>query len=168
MATADESCDIRYQLDCGRWVTVEECYISTSMLGFLCGSRDNPRLVRHVIENLPERIHHQFGFPARCSGATMDEAARVIWVNSSPDADYFYIKPLPEGEPLPTFVFMVYLISKPISDLRHSKFPDLCYYDGSKLIVCWLSDDITTSLPELLKRETRAIEWNKYAVDFAF
>jgi len=89
----------------------------------------------------------------------MDEAARVIWVNSSPDADYFYIKPLPEGEPLPTFVFMVYLISKPISGTYH----------GSKLIVCWLSNDITTAtLPELIKRETRAIEWNKYAVDFSY
>ena len=53
----------------------------------------------------------------------MDEATRTIWVTSSPDAEYFYIKPLPEGEPLPTFVFMVLLISEPVSGLRHSKSP---------------------------------------------
>lgn len=155
-----------YQLDCGRWVTVKECCISMSTAGILCCSEE--RIRRHVIENLPERIHHQFGFPERCSGGTMDEATRTIWVTSSPDAEYFYIKPLPEGEPLPTFVFMVLLISEPVSGLRHSKFTDLPHYDGSKLIACWLSNDITTSLPELIKRETRAIEWNKYAVDFKY
>ena len=84
----------------------------------------------------------------------------MIWVDSSPDEDYFYIKPLPEGHPLPRFVFMVYLVSKPISDPES--------HDGSKLIVCWLSDDITTSLPDLIKRETRGIEWNKYARDFGY
>jgi hypothetical protein len=169
MTTAYEPCENDFQLDDGRWVTIEECNISLSMLGFLCGSRDNPRLVRHVIESLPERIHRQFGLPARCTGGTMDEATRTIWLTSSPDADYFYIKPLPEGEPLPHFVFMVFLISKPISDLRHPTYTDLPYYDGSKLIVCWLSNDITTAtLPELIKRETRAIEWNKHAVDFSY
>jgi len=167
--TEDETGGINYQLDCGRWVTVDECYIGASMLGYLAGSPENPRVIRHVIENLPERIHRQFGFPGRCSGGSIDEATRTIWVTSSPDAEYFYIKRLPEGEPLPAFVFMVYLISEPVSGLRHSKVTDLPHYDGSKLIVCWLSDDITTAtLPELIKRETRAIEWNKYAVDFCY
>ena len=135
MTTAEESCDISYQLDCGRWVMVEECYISTSMLGVLAGSRES-EIVRHrIIEGLPERVQQQFG-------------------GSRP----LYIKPAPDGV-LPNFVFMVNLISKPISD----------HYDGSHLIVCWLSEDIaTTSLPELIKRETRAIEWNKNAVDFSF
>ncbi len=164
MTTADEGRD--YQLDCGRWVTIDECYISTSTAGILCGSEE--RIRRDVIEHLPERIHHHFGLPVRCSGGTLDEAARVIWVSSSADKDYFYIKPLPEGEPLPRFVFMVYLISEPVSGLRHSKVTDLPHYDGSKLIVCWLSNDITTSLSELIKRETRAIEWNKYAADFSY
>lgn len=137
MTTADENYDIKYQLDCGRWVTVEECYISTSTLGYLAGSPENIRFIRHVIEHLPERVQSQFGgsFP-------------------------HYIKPLPEGSSLPRFVFMVSLwSSESISDPESH---------GSKLIVCWLSDDITTSLPELIKRETRAIEWNKYAVDFWF
>jgi hypothetical protein len=167
MTTADEDYGVSsYQLDSGRWVQIEECYIGESTIGILAGSEE--RIRRGVIENLPKRIHRQFGLPERCSGATLDEAARVIWVSSSADKDYFYIKPLPEGSSLPRFVFMVYLISEPISDLRHSKFTDLRHYDGSKLIVCWLSDDITTSLPELIKRETRAIEWNKYAVDFSY
>jgi hypothetical protein len=135
MTTADESYDIKYQLDCGRWVTVEECYISKSTLGYLAGSEE--RIRRHLIEHLPESIHDQFHHK-----------------------DPFYIKPVPEE--LPNFVFMVYLVSEPISG------PEPRHYDGSKLIVCWLSDDITTSLPELIKRETRAVEWNKYAVDFRF
>jgi hypothetical protein len=179
MTTADESCGINYQLDSGRWVTVEECYISTSMLGYLAGSPENPRVIRRVIEDLPKRIHQQFGFPERCSGGSIDEATRTIWVTSSPDAEYFYIKPLPEGEPLPTFVFMVFLVSEPISDqvaiYDGSRVTDpisgreIRYYDGSKLIVCWLSNDITTAtLPELIKRETSGIEWNKYAVDFKY
>ena len=177
MTTADEDYDRDYQLDSGRWVTVEECCISTSTAGILAGSEE--RIRRSVIENLPERIHRQFGIPQRCSGGTLDEAARVIWLNSSPDKDYFHIKPLPEGSSLPRFVFMVYLISEPISD-QEARLSDgsrvidpisgqaLRHYDGSKLIVCWLSDDITTSLLEIIKRETRAIEWNKYAVDFSY
>jgi hypothetical protein len=159
MTTAEESCDIKYQLDCGRWVTVEECYISISTIGILAGSEETIR--RKVIERLPERIHHQFGLPARCSGSTLDKEARVIWANSSPAEDYFYIKPLPEGQSLPNFVFMVYLVSSLIE-------PESRLFHGSKLIVCWLSDDIKTSLPELIKRETRAIEWDKNAVDFSF
>ena len=130
-----ESYDIKYQLDCGRWVTVEECYISTSRLGVLAGSEETIR--RHLIEDLPERMQRQFG--------RFHE-------------DSFYIKPVPEG--LPNFVFMVYLVSDLISESPH--------YHASMLIVCWLSDDITTSLPELIKHETRAIEWNKYAVDFGY
>lgn len=34
-----------------------------------------------------------------------------------------------------------------------------------RLVVCWLGDDFEMSLPELIEREIRAIEWNKYAVD---
>jgi hypothetical protein len=155
MTTADEHCDNEYQLDCGRWVAIEECYISTSMLGYLAGSPENPRVIHRVIEKLPERIEAQLG-------------------GSTPH----YIKPLPEGKSLPGFVFMVFLVSEAISDqeARYDGSPvidpisgqPVRHYDGSKLIVCWLSDDITTSLPELVKRETRAIEWNKYAVDFSY
>jgi hypothetical protein len=133
---SDESCDIKYQLDCGRWVTVDECYIGESTLGILAGGEEIIR--RRVIERLPERVQGQFGH-----------------------VDPYYIKPVPEGESLPNFVFMVPLVS----DLIDTESRD---HHSSHLIVCWLSDDITTSLPELIKREARAIEWNKYAVDFSY
>ena len=132
----EDEIGINYQLDSGRCVTVDECYIAESTLGVLAGSGE--RLRRHVIEKLPERIEGQLG-------------------GSTPH----YIKPLPEGSCLPRFVFMVHLIS----DLVDLESRD---HHSSHLIICWLSDDVTTSLPELLKRETRAIEWNKYAVDFSY
>jgi hypothetical protein len=141
MTTADENdetCDIKYQLDCGRWVTVEECYISQSTLGVLAGSMETIR--RHLIEEINvNKIH--------------------------------LAKPVPDE--LPNFLFKVHLVSGPISD-EGSGVTDpisgreIPHYDGSKLVVCWLSNDITTSLPELIKRETRSIEWNKYAEDFNF
>jgi hypothetical protein len=37
--------------------------------------------------------------------------------------------------------------------------------DFSSLIICWLGNDIETSLPELIGREIRFLEWDKYAVD---
>jgi hypothetical protein len=136
MTTTDENYGRDYQLDCGRWVTVEECYISTSTIGVLAGSEE--RIRRHLIDDLPKRVQSQFGesFP-------------------------HYIKPMPEGG-LPRYVFMVSLLSDLISESPHN------HNHSSILVVCWLSDDITTSLLELIKRETRAIEWNKYAVDFSY
>jgi hypothetical protein len=139
MTTEDERYGSNsYQLDSGRWVTVEECYIGTSTLGYLAGSPENIRFVRHVIEHLPERVEAQFGSQVRC----------------------FY-KPLPEGSNLPAFVFMVSLLSDLVN-------PESSEHHSSHLVVCWLSDDITTSLPEIIKRETRDIEWNKYAADFSY
>jgi hypothetical protein len=35
----------------------------------------------------------------------------------------------------------------------------------SMLTVCWLGDEIETTLPELIDREICAVEWDKYAVD---
>jgi len=156
MTAGDESGYIHYQLDCGRWVTVDECYIGGSMLGYLAGSPENPRLIRRVIEHLPETIERYFG---KCH-------------------DWSFIKPMNEPV-LPRFVFIVYLVSDPISE-QEARLSDgsrvidpisgqaVRHYDGSKLIVCGLCNDITTSLPELIKRETHAIEWNKNAVDFSF
>jgi CheY-like chemotaxis protein len=128
---------LKYQLDCGRWVTADECYISESMIGIIVGH--GAAIRRDVINSLTERVRRK-------------------WPNHIPPSlRGFYQKPVPEGR-LPDYVFMVYLIGDQIvSD------PD-CH--GSRLIVCWLSDDVKTSLPELIKRETRAIEWDKYAVDF--
>lgn len=66
------------------------------------------------------------------------------------------IKPVPEGK-LPAFIFMVALVCcQPVSDPNN---------DISSLVVCWLGDDIETSLPELIEREICNVEWDKYAVD---
>lgn len=67
-----------------------------------------------------------------------------------------FIKPVPKGE-LPTYTFMVDLeCYEPVSDPSN---------DMSSLIVCWLGDDIDTSLPELIGREICSVEWDRYAVD---
>jgi hypothetical protein len=66
------------------------------------------------------------------------------------------VKPVPDGE-LPVYFFMVDLVSyKPVSD------PNA---DMSSLVVCWLGDDVETSLPDLIDREISCVEWDKYAVD---
>jgi len=58
---------------------------------------------------------------------------------------------------MPVYAFMVHLVCyEPVSD------PD---NDLSSLVVCWLDDDICTSLPELIGNAIRSVEWNKYAVD---
>jgi hypothetical protein len=169
MTTADEHYDNDYQLDCGRWVTIEECYISITTLGILCGSGELLR--RRVIERLPERVRSQWPFhpfyikPVPYIDKPVPEGVYLEPVPEGggyiePVPEGAYIKPVPEGKSLPRFVFMVYLVSDLISESPH--------YHNSHLIVCWLSDDITASLPELIKRETRAIEWNKYAVEFSY
>jgi hypothetical protein len=69
------------------------------------------------------------------------------------------IKRVPEGK-LPAFTFMVALICyQPVSDPGS---------DFSSLVVCWLGDDIETSLPELIGREVHVVEWDKHAVDGNF
>lgn len=73
-----------------------------------------------------------------------------------PGISGLFIKPVPEGE-LPVYTFMVDLVCyEPVSD------PTECM---SMLTVCWLGDDIEASLPELIDREIRSVEWDKYAVD---
>ena len=89
MATADEDYGVSsYRLDSGRWVTVAECYISTSTLGYLAISPDIIRRVRRMVGELPGRVESQFG-------------------GSIPRS----IKPLPDENYLPGFTFMVYLVS---------------------------------------------------------
>jgi hypothetical protein len=69
------------------------------------------------------------------------------------------VKPLPEGE-LPAYTFMVSLVCRqPVSDPAA---------DFSTLVVCWLGDDIVTSLPEMIDREIRSVDWDQYAVDGRF
>ena len=37
--------------------------------------------------------------------------------------------------------------------------------DMSSLVVCWLADDIDTSLPDLIRREITFVKWDEHAVD---
>jgi hypothetical protein len=68
------------------------------------------------------------------------------------------VKPVREGE-LPAYAFIVDLVCyEPVSSSDSDN-------DMSSLIVCWLGDDIVTSLPELIDREISPVEWDKYAVD---
>jgi hypothetical protein len=76
-----------------------------------------------------------------------------------PGINGLFIKPVPEGE-LPLYTFMVDLICyQRVSDTDK---------DMSSLTVCWLGDDIETSLPELIDREISSVEWDEYAVDGSF
>jgi hypothetical protein len=75
-----------------------------------------------------------------------------------PGSGGFLIKPVAEGQ-LPRYLIIVALVSQPGSE------PD---GDFSSLVVCWLCDDIETSLPEMIEREIRAVEWDKHAVDDNF
>src|ERR1019366_6210761 len=64
-----------------------------------------------------------------------------------------FVKPASAGE-LPAYTFMVSLVCyAPVSDPNK---------DISRLVVCWLGDDIETSLPKLMDREICDVEWDKY------
>ena len=76
-----------------------------------------------------------------------------------PGRDGLLVKPVPEGE-LPAYTFMVSLVCRePVSD-PHS--------DLSTLTVCWLGDDIDSSLSQLIEHEIHAVEWDRCAVDGIF
>ena len=70
----------------------------------------------------------------------------------------FLIKPTPEGA-LPAFIIIVALVSQPVCDPAA---------DFSSLVFSWLSDDLGSSLPELIGREIQGIPWDKLAVDGNF
>jgi hypothetical protein len=73
-----------------------------------------------------------------------------------PGISGLFIRPVPEGE-LPLYAFIVNLVCyQPVSDPNN---------DMSMLTVCWLGDDIETSLPELIDDQICSVEWEKYAVD---
>ena len=66
------------------------------------------------------------------------------------------MKSVPDGE-LPIYFFMADLVSyEPVSNASA---------DMSSLVICWLGDNIETSLPDLIDREIKSVEWEKYAVD---
>jgi len=125
---------LKYRLNCGREVFVEECHISVSTLGYLAGSKDAIRA--DIIRRLPARVFDQF-----------------------PGHGGFLIKPVPQGE-LPGYQFIVALVC-------YQTVPD-SNSDFSSLVVCWLGDDIETSLPELIAHEICSIEWDEYATDGNF
>jgi hypothetical protein len=67
-----------------------------------------------------------------------------------PGRAVYRVRPIPEGE-LPAFVFIVALVCyPPVSNPAADSF---------RLTVSWLSDDLS-SLPELIEREIRDIEWD--------
>jgi hypothetical protein len=70
----------------------------------------------------------------------------------------FLVKPIPEGA-LPAFIIIVALVSQPVCDPAA---------DFSSLVFSWLSDDLDSSLPELIGREIQGIPWDKLAVDDNF
>jgi len=66
------------------------------------------------------------------------------------------IKPVPEGR-LPAYIFMAALAcDQPVSD------PSA---DCSRIVLCWLGNDVETPLPRLIDKEISDIEWDKHAVD---
>jgi hypothetical protein len=67
----------------------------------------------------------------------------------------YLIKPIPEGA-LPAFIIIVALVSQPVCDPAG---------DFSSLVFSWLSDDLDSSLPELIGREIQGIPWDKIAAD---
>lgn len=135
-------------------------------------TRQNPAMrVQTRIEHDPH--HRRLAFRLNCGRQVLVEEIRITpstlgYLAGSKDAiradlmrhlpdrvmDQFHghggflIKPIPEGE-LPAYTFMVALVcQQPVSDPAA---------DFSSLVVCWLGDDIETSLPEMIDREIRAI-----------
>jgi hypothetical protein len=70
----------------------------------------------------------------------------------------FLIKPIPLGA-LAAFIIIVALVSQPVCDPAA---------DFSSLVFSWLSDDLDSSLPELIGREIRDIPWDQIAADGNF
>jgi hypothetical protein len=76
-----------------------------------------------------------------------------------PSSGSVFVKPVPDGH-FPAYMFTVALVChQPVID-PHS--------DLSTLTVCWLGDDIETSLPAMIEREIRDIDWGQCAVDGHF
>ena len=68
-----------------------------------------------------------------------------------PGRAVYRVRPIPDGE-VPKFIFMVALVCyQPTSDTTADLF---------ELVVSWSSDDLDSSLPELIEREIRDIEWD--------
>jgi hypothetical protein len=144
-------------------------------------TRQNPAMrVQAKIEHDP---HHRLAFRLNCGRDVLVEEIRITpstlgYLAGSKDAiradlirhlpdrvmdqfpkhGGFLIKPVPEGE-LPRYLIMVALVSQPVSDPAA---------DFSSLVFCWLGDDIETTLPELIEREIRDLDWDKDAVDDNF
>jgi hypothetical protein len=68
-----------------------------------------------------------------------------------PGRAVYRVRPIPEGE-VPKFIFMVALVCyQRTSDTTANLF---------ELVLSWSSDDLDSSLPELIEREIRDIEWD--------
>ena len=67
-----------------------------------------------------------------------------------PGRAVYSVRPIPEG-PLPAFIFMVALVCYQPSDTTADFFD---------LVVSWSSDDLDSSLAELIERGISDIEWD--------
>ena len=145
-------------------------------------TRQNPAMrVQAKIEHDPH--HHRLAFRLNCGRDVLVEEIRITpstlgYLAGSKDAiradlirrlpdrvmdqfpghGGFLIKPVAEGE-LPRYLIMVALVSQPVSDSNS---------DFSSLVFGWLSNDIETSLPEMIDREIRDLDWDQCAVDDKF
>ena len=145
-------------------------------------TRQNPAMrVQAKIEHDPH--HHRLAFRLNCGRDVLVEEIRITpstlgYLAGSKDAiradlirrlpdrvmdqfpghGGFLIKPVAEGE-LPRYLVMVALVSQPVSDSNS---------DFSSLVFGWLGDDIETSLPEMIDREIRDLDWDQCAVDDKF
>ena len=145
-------------------------------------TRQNPAMrVQAKIEHDPH--NHRLAFRLNCGRDVLVEEIRITpstlgYLAGSKDAiradlirrlpdrvmdqfpghGGFLIKPVAEGE-LPRYLIMVALVSQPVSDSNS---------DFSSLVFGWLSNDIETSLPEMIDREIRDLDWDQCAVDDKF
>jgi hypothetical protein len=145
-------------------------------------TRQNP--VTRVQAEVEHDPHHRLAFRLNCGRDVLVEEIRITpstigylagsknairadlirrlpdrVMDQFPRHGGFLIKPIPEGE-LPAYTFMVSLVcSQPVFDPAA---------DFSSLVVCWLGDDIETSILELIDREICSLEWDKDAVDDNF
>ena len=145
-------------------------------------TRQNPAMrVQAKIEHDPH--HHRLAYRLNCGRDVLVEEIRITpstlgYLAGSKDAiradlirrlpdrvmdqfpghGGFLIKPVAEGE-LPRYLIMVALVSQPVSDSNS---------DFSSLVFGWLSNDIETSLPEMIDREIRDLDWDQCAVDDKF
>ena len=150
---------VRHQLPHGataepRWITRQEARSRRLAYRLNCG--------RDVYVEECHISLSTLGYFAGSADAIRTEVIRRLpdrAFEQFPSSDGVFVKPVPEKE-LPAYTFMVSLVChQPVSDPAA---------DFSGLVVCWLSDEIETSLQEMIDREIRAVAWDLLATDGIF